>query len=351
VKGFVLAAGLGTRLRPITEVVPKPLLPVGNLPMIGYALRLLAHHGITDVIVNVHHLSKTLMEAVGDGSQFGVEITYSEEEEILGTGGGIRKMRDQLEDGPFVVVNGDTLIDVDLAALIEAHTTKGAIATLALRRDARQEEFGQLEMDPSGRIRKILGHGEPSDQLESYMFTGVHIVDPRLLDYLPPDVESCIMRYGYTKALANDELLCGVPVSGYWNDAGTPERYVEANVDALSQRMEMRHADPLGGFALAPKRAVAEVVRMGEDVDLGTGAEIRPPVLLGEESRIGEQAVVGPFCVVQPRVQIGRDANLSHCIVLEGARIEAGTVAHNQLISKKAAMPLGPQPADEPPAS
>lgn len=346
-KGFVLAAGLGTRLRPITDVVPKPLLPVGNLPMIGYALRLLAHHGITDVIVNVHHLGKVLMEAIGDGSQFGVDITYSEEEEILGTGGGIRKMREQLEDGPFVVVNGDTLIDVDLGDVIEAHTSKGAVATLVLRRDERQEEFGQLEMNESGRIRKILGQGESDEPLESYMFTGVHVVDPRLLDYLPPDVESCIMRYGYIKALSNDEPLYGVAVDGYWNDAGTPERYLEANVDALSQRMNMRHADPLSGFALAPKRAVAEVVRMGENVDLATGAEIRPPVLLGDESRVGQQAVVGPFCVVQSKAQIGKDANLSSCIVLEGARVEPGTTARNQLISKKATVPLGPQLAAE----
>lgn len=323
---------------PITEAVPKPLLPVGNIPLIGYALKLLAHHGITDVIVNVHHLGKVLREELGDGSQFGVEITYSEEEEILGTGGGIRKVREQLEDGPFVVVNSDTIIDVDLAEVIRAHRDCGALATLVLREDPRQSEFGQLEIDATGRVRKILGQGSADEPLRSFMFAGVHVIDPRFLDYIPPDVDTCIMRYGYVKALDNDEHLQGVVTDGYFHDAGTPARYFHANVDALSQAMGLRHVDPLAGYALEPKRAVAEVVRMGDNVDLGTGVEIRPPVLLGDESRIGPQTSVGPQCVIGKRVQIGKDAKLSRCVVLEGARIEAGAHVDQMLVARKATL-------------
>ena len=125
-KGFVLAAGFGQRLRPITESTPKPLLPVGNVPLIAYALKLLAQAGITDIIVNLHHLGRVIREALGTGEVYGVKITWSEEEEILGTGGGLKKMHEALEGETFVVVNSDTIIDLDLKAVIATHRRKKA---------------------------------------------------------------------------------------------------------------------------------------------------------------------------------------------------------------------------------
>ncbi len=338
VKGFILAAGFGQRMRPITETVPKPLLPVGNLPLIGYALKLLAHHGITDVIVNVHHLGKLLKESLGDGANFGVSITYSEEEEILGTGGGLKKMHALLEDDTFVVVNSDTVLDLDLAAVIAAHRANEALATMVLRQDPRQGEFGQIEIEQDGRVRKILGQGVAKAPVQPYMFAGVHVLEPRFLEYIPPDVQTCIMRYAYTKALNNNEPLYGATMDGYWSDAGTPERYFQVNADALSQGVKLRYADPLGGYAIAPKRAVAEVVRMGYNVDFGSGVEIRPPVLLGDGTRIGDNAIVGPFAVVGPRVQIGKDARLANVIILDGARIDAGITVTNAVVGKKSTL-------------
>jgi NDP-sugar pyrophosphorylase family protein len=340
VKGFVLAAGFGQRLRPITDAVPKPLLPVGNLPLIAYSLKLLAHHGISDVIVNTHHLGKSLREGLGNGSSYGVQITYSDEEEILGTGGGLKKMHDHLEDDTFVVINSDTVLDLDLAAAIASHRDRGALATMVLREDERQAEFGQLEIDGGGRIRRILGQGQSDGELQSLMFAGVHIVEPRFLEYIPPDVDTCVIRYVYTKALSNDEQLDGFVMDGYWSDAGTPQRYFEANMDALLQEIQLRHADPLGGFALAPKRAVPEVVRMGDDVDLGKGVEIRPPVLLGDGTRVGDHAVVGPFAIIRPRVQVGREARVSHAILLEGSRVESGARLEKVLLGRRASLPL-----------
>jgi len=333
-------------MRPLTDVVPKPLLPVGNLPLIGYALKLLAHHGIEDVIVNTHHLGKPLKEGLGDGSTFGVNITYSDEEEILGTAGGLKKMHDHLDDDTFVVLNSDTVLDLDLAEVLKAHRVRGALATLVLRQDERQEEFGQLEIDDTGRVRRILGQGESDVPLRSLMFAGVHVIEPRFLEYIPPDVNTCIMRYAYTKALRNDEPLYGVAMDGYWSDAGTPERYFQVNMDALSQAVTLRHADPLGGFAHEPKRAVPEVVRMGDNVDLGNGVEIRPPVLLGDGTKVGDNAVVGPFAVIGPRVQIGKDARVASAIVLEGSRIDSGARHERVVIGKKASLPLDTKPDD-----
>lgn len=347
-KGFVLAAGFGQRLRPITETVPKPLLPVGNVPLIAFALKLLADAGITDVIVNLHHLGKAIREALGDGAAYGVKITWSEEEEILGTGGGLKKMHEALEGGTFVVINSDTIIDLDLKAVIATHRRKKALATLVLRSDPRQEEFGQIEVADGGRIRRILGQGAPGGRVKPYMFAGVHVVEPRLLEYIPPDVNTCVMRYGYTKALTNNEPLYSVVADGYWNDAGTPDRYLQANLDALGQTMKLRHLDPLAGYAMEPKRAVADVVRMGADVHLGDAVEILPPVVLGDESKVGDHAVVGPFCMAASRVQIGKLARVGHCVLLDGAKVEAEARVDRMIIGKKASLAADAEPARTP---
>jgi mannose-1-phosphate guanylyltransferase len=346
VKGFVLAAGFGERMRPITEYIPKPLLPIGNLPLIGYALKLLAYHGITDVIVNLHHRGAVLQEALGDGSAYGVSITYSEEEEILGTGGGLKKMHEQLSDDTFVVVNSDTLLDVNLHAALAAHRERNALATMVLREDKRKGEFGRIEIDKSGRIRRILGHGGPDgeslsqDELEPFMFAGVHILEPRFLEYIPPDVNTCINRYAYTKALSNGELLGSFITEGYFADAGTPQRYFQTNVDAMEQRIELRHADPLGGFALAPRQEVAEVVRMGKDVELGDAVQITPPVLLGDGVRIGERAVIGPFPILQSEAHIGKDARVQSSIVLEGAKVDSDEHVDHRLVGRKVSLEM-----------
>lgn len=336
VKGFILAAGRGERLRPITDSVPKPLLPVGNLPLIGYALRLLKYNGIEDVIINLFHGGKVIREALGDGSDYGVHITYSEEEELLGTGGGLKRMHEQLSEETFVVVNSDALIDIDLRQAIAAHRRHGALATMVLREDPRQSEYGQIETDPSGRIRRILGHGECGDALKPYMFTGVHVMDPRFLDYIPPEINTCVNRYAYMKALDNDELLLGHVCSGYFADAGTKERYYEVHTDALSRRLRLAHADPLSGFAHEPKRDVAEVVRMGRDVELAPGVDIVPPVLLGDGVRLGEGARVGPYVLLQAGVHVGRDAHVHHSVVLEGTHIDPDETVGWQLLSRKA---------------
>ena len=339
-KGFILAAGFGKRMLPITETTPKPLLPVGNLPLIAYAVKLLAHHGIEEIIINVHHLASQCQETLGDGSDYGVKITYSVEEEILGTGGGLRRMRDHLNDGTFVVVNSDTLIDVDLGSAIEHHRETEALATMVVRQGNDQQDYGQIEIDESGQIGRILGQGELHEGLKPVMFTGVQIIEPEFLDFIPPDVETCIVRYGYIKALANGSKLMSYMSDGFWADAGTPERYFGVNWMALNQEMKLNHADPLSGFSLAPRKEVADVVRMGEDVELGQDVHIVPPVLLGDGCRVGDNATVGPYAIVGPRVQIGRESQLTHSIVQEGAKIAAGELVAHAMVGKKSRLDL-----------
>ncbi len=327
----MLAAGFGTRLAPLTQTVPKPLFPIGRLPLIAYAFRLLAHHGITDVIVNVHHLGKQLMHAVGDGAQYGVHVTYSEENgEILGTGGGLKRMQQALDD-TFVVVNSDTILDVDLGDVLRRHESANATATMCLRRDKSQEAYGQIGIDGQGRIRNIVGHMRPVDQgtpLTSYMFTGVHVLEPSILEYVPPEIQSDIIRTGYFKALDNDEVLLGYVTDGYWVDAGTPARYFDANLDALTGTSRIRYAT-----TLPPERTNG--VWVAPDAHIAPSATLVPPVAITDRVHVGDNATVGPNVIVSPGAVIGNEVTISNSIVLDDVHVSAReTIAHD-IVGKK----------------
>lgn len=222
-KAMVLAAGLGTRLRPLTLDRPKPLVEVHGRPLIAYNLLLLRRYGITQVIINLHHRGEALRAALGDGSAFGLEIVYSPEDPLLDTGGAIKNAQALLAVDDFVVMNGDTIIDVRLDELIAAHRAHAAAATLVLRRDPEQARYGLIEVDGAGRIRRFLGHtaagaqaAVTSQSLTAYMFAGVHVLSPRVFDYMPSVRAFSITRATYPAMLAADAPLHGFPFAGFW---------------------------------------------------------------------------------------------------------------------------------------
>lgn len=336
-KGFVLAAGFGTRMRPVTESVPKPLLPIGQMPLIGYALNLLGKHGIHDVIVNTHHLARTLKDRLGDGSQFGVSIQYSDEDEILGTGGALKRMQAELDE-TFVVLNSDTIIDLDLTAAIRSHHDSGALATMVLREDPDFERYGAIEIDHENRVRRILGDGSSSEKLRGFMFTGSHVLSPRFLEYLPPEVESCLIRYGYRKALDNDEPIHGYLHTGAWMDAGTPERYFHVHDAALAGELKLHHLDPL----TAPEGASGELsaVSVAPSASVAESALLQPPVSIGPNAKIAAQAVVGPGTVIRAKAAVGKGAKVEHSVVLSGAKVDANRTVVDSIVAKNSQLTL-----------
>ncbi|TAL08694.1 MAG: nucleotidyltransferase family protein [Nitrospirae bacterium] len=237
-KAMLLAAGLGTRLRPLTETTPKPLLPIAGRPILAWNLLLLKRHGITDVIVNLHHLGEQIVQAIGDGSRLGMRVAYSHEPELQGTGGGIRQAGPFLKDGPFLVLNGDTLSACDLTGLVAAHRTGGAPATLALREDPAAAAWGPVTVDADSRILQINGVpplAPPARPLPApCMFAGIHVLEPEVLDAIPPGPGSIIDVYH--ALLGKDRMLRGWRLNGYWSDIGTRERYEQAERDAAEGR-------------------------------------------------------------------------------------------------------------------
>lgn len=246
---MILAAGLGTRLRPLTDALPKPLLPIAGRPLIVWNLLLLRRHGIREVVINLHHLGELIEKELGDGSALGLRIYYSREPVLLGTGGGLKQAEPFFEGRPFLVVNADTLLDLDFGAVLRVHEERGALATMVLRHDPDVERWGVVEVDPSLRVVRINGRGladlGPTDR---YMFAGVHVLHPRLLRDVPVGRESSIID-AYVGAIRTGELVAGYRMDGYWSDVGTIQRYERAQRDVLQGRLTLADRMPrtIGG--------------------------------------------------------------------------------------------------------
>ncbi len=231
-KAMILAAGLGTRLRPLTNTIPKPLLPVGGTPLIIWNLLLLKRYGFHDVVINLHHLGPVIEQALGNGSKFGLRIIYSQEPMILGTGGGVKQAEPYFSGEPVLVLNGDTLFELDLEALCAFHRTRKAAATLVLRDDPDAAGWGLVEVGAGDQIVRITGRGLPSVvPTIPRMFAGIHILNTRLLRDVKKGVASSIID-PYVAAIERGDAVLGYDLKGYWSDVGTAERYTQTEQDA-----------------------------------------------------------------------------------------------------------------------
>lgn len=233
-KAMVLAAGLGIRLRPLTESVPKPLLPLGPYPLLVWNLLLLRRHGVEHVMINLHYLGEQIRQALGDGSQWRMHLSYSHEPELLGTGGGIKRVEEFFEDAPFLVLNGDTIADLDVSELVAHHRKEKALATMVLRDDPDVERWSVIETDGDDRVLRIQGKGRTARENDApprrRMFAGIHVIDPCMLRHVPQGGCSSIID-AYVWWLERGAMIAGYAFAGYWSDAGTPERYAQVQRD------------------------------------------------------------------------------------------------------------------------
>lgn len=234
-KAMILAAGEGTRLRPLTQQTPKVLLPIRGIPLIQYTLGWLKSHGICEVAINLHHLGDKIKDFLGDGCRFGVRIHYSLEEKLLGTAGGVKKM-EKFFDSTFVVVYGDILTDFDLSAMVDFHKQNKAFATLALFESPNPREVGVVEMDEDGRISRLVEKPKspiPSPQPPTLANGGIYVLEKGVLDYVPSE---CFCDFGYDILPKLTDLslpLYGYPLKpeDYLLDIGTVDKYHKANED------------------------------------------------------------------------------------------------------------------------
>jgi mannose-1-phosphate guanylyltransferase len=313
-KAMILAAGLGQRMRPLTLLRAKPALPVLNRPLIQWTLERLSRAGVREVVVNLHHLPDTVVEAVRAGRPPGLRVRYSRERRILGTGGGPRAVRDLLGTEPVLLVNGDVLFDLDLRRLVARHRASGAHATLALRPNAGG--YSSVVSDRRGRILSIAERPTRRSGTVS-MFASVHVIDPSLLDRLPEGASDSV-RDLYVPLLAEGAHLQGVRTLGAWYDLGRPSLYRDVQLRLL------RTAGRRDGTLAGPGSRVAAGARVLRSV-------------LGAEARVERDARVRRSVLWEGAI-VERGARVRESIVTSGGIVREGERAEGVVVLPRAAL-------------
>jgi len=321
-QALILAGGEGTRLRPLTYTVPKPVLPLAGRPHIAYVIDWLVGHGVDDVIVSCGFLAEGMKSALAD-LEPGVRIRYAEEPDARGTAGAIR-FADQVLGERFLVLNGDVLCDLDLTALIEQHRSTGAQATIALYPVADPSGYGLVHRRDGGEITEFLEKPEP-DQIDTdEINAGAYLLERSVLDEIPPDREVSIEREVFPRLIGRG--LYGIRLEGYWIDIGTPDRFLEANWDILEGRVKTVMTDRLEGPAM-----------VGAGSEVSPEAELRPPCVLGTGCRIGAGAVIDRSvlldgCVIEEGALVSNSILSGGVRVEDGARLEGAVVGQDELV-------------------
>ena len=341
-QALILAGGEGTRLRPLTHTVPKPVLPLAGRPHIGYVIDWLVRHGVDDVVVSCGHLAEGMRRVLAE-LEHAAEIRYAEEPDARGTAGAIRFAEDMLAER-FLVLNGDVLCDLDLTALIEQHERTGARATIALYPVEDPSGYGLVHRHEDGEITEFL-EKPTSDQIDTdEINAGAYLLERSVLEQIPPDRAVSIEREIFPELIGDG--LYGIRLEGYWIDIGTPERFLDANWDILQRRVQTVTGDRLDENGLLVEEGVEIGVPatltgpavIGERTEISPGAQPRPPCVLGRNCRIRpgaivERSVLLDDCVVEDdavvvdsilgsRATVGVGAELDGAVIGEGERVE-----------------------------
>jgi mannose-1-phosphate guanylyltransferase len=305
-QALILAGGEGTRLRPLTSTVPKPVVPLVDRPFIAFMLEWLQSHGVEDIVISCGHMAAGVRNVLGDGTAFGVRLRYVEEPQPLGTGGAL-KFAESLLDDRFFMLNGDVLTDLDLTAQLEQHERTGATATLALTPVEDPTNYGLVRTDEDGSVTEFVEKPSP-DQIDTRNISaGVYVLERRVLDMLEREQPASIERDVFPQLVGNG--LYGCVSEDYWLDIGTPERYLEATFDILEGTVGTAFAQRTGGNYLVVEQSVENLGR------------IIPSALVGSGCEIADGARVGGRVVLEQGVMVGQGTTIERAVVLRGAEI------------------------------
>ncbi|MBE9078378.1 mannose-1-phosphate guanyltransferase [Romeria aff. gracilis LEGE 07310] len=323
-RAVLMAGGSGTRLRPLTCDLPKPMVPVLNRPIAEHIVNLLRRNNITEVIATLYYLPDVMRDYFQDGEDFGVQMTYAvEEDQPLGTAGCVKNIAELLDD-TFLVISGDSITDFDLQEALRFHREKGAKATMVLTRVPNPIEFGVVITDDENRVVRFLEKPSTSEIFSDTVNTGTYILEPEMLDYLPAGIEQDFSKDFFPLLLEKGEPMYGYVADGYWCDVGHLDAYREAHYDAMAGKVLVDYAYP----------EQREGLYVGQNTYIDPTAKIHPPVLIGNNCRIGPRAVLEPGTVIGDNVTIGSDADLKRPIIWNGAIIGEETHLRACIISR-----------------
>jgi mannose-1-phosphate guanylyltransferase len=326
-QAVILVGGEGTRLRPLTSTVPKPVVPLVDRPFIVYMLEWLARHGVDDVVMSCGFLATAVRNVLGDGSQYGLRLRFIEEPEPRGTAGALKYAEDLLDER-FLMLNGDVLTDIDLTAQIAQHEATGATATLALVAVDDPTAYGLVRVGDDHAVKEFVE--KPSaDQIDTKLISaGAYVLERAVLDRIPPDRNVSIEREVWPQLIGDG--LYGFAADAYWLDIGTPERYLQGTFDILEGNVATGVAERLGdGYIAVSERVESEgriipPALVDRGCTIAAGAHVGSLVVLGEGVTVGEGASI-ERSVVLNGAEVGRNCVLRDCIVAAGVRIGEGS--------------------------
>ncbi|MDQ1585058.1 MAG: mannose-phosphate guanylyltransferase / phosphomannomutase [Actinomycetota bacterium] len=340
-----MAGGEGTRLRPMTASMPKPLLPIVNKPIMEHVLRLLQRHEFSETVVTVQFLASLVRNYFGDGEEFGMPLHYATEATPLGTAGSVKNAEEMLQDETFLVISGDALTDFDLTDLVRFHREKGAMVTVCLARVPDPLEFGITIIDDEGRVQRFLEKPTWGQVFSDTVNTGIYVMEPEVFDYVARDEVVDWSGDVFPRLLDEGQAIYGYVAEGYWEDVGTHESYLQAQADVLSGKVDV----DLGAFEVSPGIWVAEGADVHPDAVLsgpmyiGDYAKVEAGAELREYTVLGSNVVVksGAFlhrAVVHDNVFIGPQTNLRACVVgkntdiMRAARLAEGVIVGDECV-------------------
>ena len=324
-QALILAGGKGTRLRPLTVYTPKPIVPICNRPFLLYQIDTLRRAGITDITLSLSYQPNKIEHLLGDGSDYGVKLKYTVEPQPMGTAGAYKFAEDLIRE-PTVVFNGDILTDLDLKAVIREHNERKATATVVLTPVENPRDYGLVETEKDGRIRRFLEKPGEDEITCNTMNAGTYILEPKVLDLIPAG-ESHSFEYGCFPGLLRrkEAFFAHIPARTYWIDIGTPARYLQAHHDLLANRVGRIHIkERRGDFDSATAAEIDELSIIGDDCQIKPGAQIINSVL-GQGCFVEERARV-ENSVIWPHTRISTTAEVVDSIAGRGCYIGRSAV-------------------------
>jgi len=333
-KAMILAAGVGSRLDPLTRNVPKPLVPILTRPVMEYLVELLKKHGFDEIMVNLHYLGSQIQEYFGDGSRWGVQIHWSQEDKLWGDAGSVKRVEDFFKDDTFIVIGGDDLTDMDLTKLVKTHRDKGALATIALSLVDDPSEYGIVLMNEDSRITRFLEKPKGEVIFSNTANTGVYVFQPEIFELIPRGMFYLFGKQVFPLLLEQRLPLYGHLTAAYWKDVGNLGIYKQTHKDVLEGRVN----------TILPFKEVRKYVWMGENVEIDETAEIEYPVAIGNNvrilagARVLENTVIGNNCAVEEGASVRDSILWDGAVVMRGTHLERCVVGQDCHVKTDAAI-------------
>ena len=305
-KAVIMAGGEGTRLRPITSLRPKPMVPIVNQPVMEHIIGLVKHHGIEEIVATLAFMPRTIQDYFGAGEEWGVEIGYAVEESPLGTAGSVKNAQHLLDtEEPFLVISGDAITDIDLTEVIRFHKERGGAVTIALKRVPDPLDFGVVITAEDGLVERFLEKPSWGQVFSDTINTGIYVVEPWVLDYVPVGESYDFSADLFPRLMEEGHKLFGIAADGYWCDVGSRESYMQVHRDILDGLVKVF----IPGIHAREGLWVAESARIDETATLGNS------IVVGENVRIRSGAIIGDYTVIDDNCVIGADARVTHSIL------------------------------------